>query len=76
MTLGTDAQPNGGGRNQMPPIGLSEGDRILSDLRKLRDTIIVAWEERGVILSREERYELQREIMETCELLTQLAGRS
>jgi hypothetical protein len=75
LTLTSDARPSGSGQNQAPPIGSSEGDLILSDLRRLRDLIITAWEERGVILSRDERYDLQREIKETCELLMELTGR-
>jgi hypothetical protein len=50
----------------------SEAERIRRDLRRLREAIVVAWGERGVMLSRDERHELQREIQETCDLLMQL----
>jgi len=53
----------------------SEAERILRDLRRLRDAIVAAWEERGVMLSRDERRELRQEIRETCDLLTQLTER-
>lgn len=61
---------SGGGAGATP----SEADRILHELRRLRETIVVAWDERAVILSREERHELRQEIKETCDLLTQLTA--
>ena len=52
----------------------SEADRIMADLRALRQAVLVAWQERAVILSREQRLELTAEIKETCELLTGLTS--
>jgi hypothetical protein len=57
-------------------IDHSEGKRILTELRSLRRTIIDAWHERGVILSRAEQAELRDEIRRTCELLTSLTSSS
>jgi len=62
---------SGGGAAAAP----SEAERILRDLRRLREAIVIAWEERGVIMSRDEREELRQEIEETCDLLSQLIGR-
>lgn len=50
----------------------SEADIILNDLRALRDRVVTAWCERGVILTGEEQAELHAEISRTCELLTDL----
>ena len=62
---------SGGGAGAAP----SEAERILRDLRRLREAIVVAWEERGVIMSRDECQDLRQEIEETCDLLSQLIGR-
>jgi hypothetical protein len=51
-----------------------EADRILADLRSLRQSILVAWNERAVILTREEQQELREEIKDTCEILNNLTG--
>lgn len=51
----------------------SEADRILGNLRSLRQEIIDAWSARGVILTPEEREALREEIQLTCELLSGLA---
>lgn len=53
-------------------IGSQEAEDILSNLRALRDQIVTAWNERGVVLSREEQATLHDEIKQTCELLTDL----
>lgn len=53
-------------------IGSSEADAILHNLRSLRDDIVVAWQERAVILSAAERAALHEEIKATCDLLTDL----
>lgn len=53
-------------------IGNEEAESILSNLRALRDQIVIAWNERAVILSRDERAALHREIKGTCEFLTDL----
>ena len=53
-------------------IGSAEADSILENLRALRDQIVTAWSERGVVLSREEQVALHREIQQTCEFLTNL----
>ena len=51
-------------------IGSAEADSILLNLRALRDQIVTAWSERGVVLSREEQSMLHAEIQQTCEFLT------
>ena len=52
--------------------GSSEAEEILSNLRALREQIVTAWSERGVVLSRPEQAALHAEIKETCEFLTAL----
>lgn len=54
--------------------GSSEAERILADLRALRQSVVVAWQERAVILSREEQLQLTAEIKRTCEILTDLTA--
>jgi hypothetical protein len=56
-------------------IGASEAQRLLTDLRMLRRHIVDAWQERGVILTREEQRELRDEIKLTCEILAGLTPR-
>lgn len=73
MTAGLDQDPWAGSGAIVAP---SEAERILRDLRRLREAIVVAWEERGVIMSRDERQELRQEIRDTCDLLTKLTERS
>ena len=50
----------------------SDAEDILSNLRALREQIVTAWSERGVVLSRPEQAALHAEIKETCEFLTAL----
>ena len=50
----------------------SDAEEILSNLRALREQIVTAWSERGVVLSRPEQAALHAEIKETCEFLTAL----
>ena len=50
----------------------SEAEAILQNLRTLRDQIVIAWNERAVVLSRDEQAELHAEIKQTCEFLTDL----
>ena len=52
--------------------GSRDADKLLADLRTLRRSIILAWQERSVMLTRAEQQELRNEIRETCELLTSL----
>lgn len=58
--------------NNVVSIGASEVEVILNNLRSLRDQIVTAWQERGVLLSREEQGQLHAEITQTCEFLTDL----
>ena len=58
--------------NNVVSIRPSEAEVILSDLRILRDKVVTAWCERGVVLSKEEQADLHAEIKRTCELLTDL----
>lgn len=55
-------------------IGISEGDLILGDLRQLRERIVTAWFERGVMLTRDEQGRLRDEIRQTCSLLADLTA--
>ena len=50
----------------------SEAEVILKNLRSLRDHVVTAWCERGVVLSQEEQAELHAEIKRTCDFLTDL----
>lgn len=59
-------------RTNVISIGSLEADEILTNVRLLRDQIITAWNERGVVLSREEQARLHAEIKQTCELLMDL----
>ncbi len=70
-------------RNQQSSIGIggnvfsldaSEAQTILADLRFLRRKIIDAWQERAVVLTREEQEELRKEIQHTCALLADLTS--
>jgi hypothetical protein len=58
--------------NNVVSVGASEAEAILANLRSLRHQIVTAWQERGVLLSREEQGELHAEIMQTCEFLADL----
>jgi hypothetical protein len=49
-----------------------EAEAILNNLRALRDQIVTAWREKGVVLIPEERAELRDEIKQTCQFLTDL----
>jgi predicted nuclease of restriction endonuclease-like (RecB) superfamily len=53
-------------------VGSSDAEEILSNLRALREQIVTAWSERGVVLNRPEQAALHAEIKETCEFLTAL----
>ncbi len=50
----------------------SEAERLLANLRSLRNDIVTAWRERAVILTREERTKLRDEIKQTCQFLDDL----
>jgi hypothetical protein len=52
----------------------SEARRITAELRVLQSKIVDAWQERAVILTREEQQELKAEIARTCSLLTHLTS--
>ena len=47
---------------------------IRLDLLTLRNSVTLAWRERGVMLTREEQRELKAEIADLCELLKDLTG--
>jgi hypothetical protein len=55
-------------------IGVSEADRLLNNLRKLREELINAWFERGVMLTPDEQVRLRDEIRQTCALLSDLTA--
>ncbi|MCL6684780.1 hypothetical protein [Sphingomonas alba] len=56
------------------PRKVGEAESIINDLRQLRQVIIHAWNERSVMLTKEERRELQSEVRETCDLLNELTS--
>ena len=66
---GTNHEPT---RSNVVSIGASEADSILENLRLLREQIVTAWQERAVILSKEERQALTAEIRQTCQFLEDL----
>jgi hypothetical protein len=47
---------------------------LLTDIRVLRRTIVDAWQERAVTLTREEQRDLRDEIRSTCALLMDLTS--
>ena len=47
----------------------TELDEILSELESLRHTIVNAWRERAIILTKDEQQRLREEIRRTCDLL-------
>lgn len=50
----------------------SELEAVLARVRILRDELVIAWQERAVVLSKSEQGSLYQEIVGTCELLTNL----
>ena len=68
------SDPQNGRTGTVTPLRGSEADRILADLRRLREDVINAWFERAVILTREEQEALRAEIRQTCQLLTDLTA--
>lgn len=60
--------------SNVTPIRDSEADRILMNLRRLREDVINAWFERAVILTSDEQQSLRSEIRQTCQLLTDLTA--
>lgn len=61
-------------RSNVVNIAAAEAQQMLSDIRALRQRVLLAWHERGVTLTKEERRELKAEITYTCELLTHLTS--
>jgi hypothetical protein len=63
-----------GQEHAIDPVAQSgrEADAILINLRDLRDQIVTAWREKGVVLLPEEQAELRAEIKQTCQFLTDL----
>jgi hypothetical protein len=54
------------------PVQVSDVQVILGDVRLLRNQIVTAWRERGVVLTVEERELLHDEITQTCQFLNDL----
>lgn len=50
----------------------SDAEAILAKIGDLRDEVILAWGERGVVLSSYEQDRLHHEIVKTCDLLRNL----
>jgi len=67
----SDAQPQRGQPNftNIHSIDSSEAKKLLTEIRGLRRRIVDAWQERAVVLTREEQLELKAEIADTCEIL-------
>lgn len=55
-------------------LGAFDAEEMLRDLREHRERLILAWRERGVMLTREEQDRLREEITETCQLLSGLSA--
>jgi len=53
---------------------ISHARDIRADLAALRRSVTVAWQERGVMLTREEQEALQAEIKDLCHYLRDLTG--
>ena len=66
---------NSANRSNVVNIAAAEVEHIFSDIRALRQRVLLAWHERGVTLTSEERKELKAEIAYTCELLMLLTSR-
>jgi len=62
-------------RSNVVNIAASEAQQTLSEIRMLRQRVLLSWHERGVMLTKDERAELKAEIAYTCELLTLLTSR-
>ena len=58
--------------NNVVSIGAADAESIRANLRELRDQIVTAWQERCVVLSKDEQTVLRTEIEETCKLLMDL----
>lgn len=69
---GTHQDETSSNLSRIRPAGVAP---ILENLRSLRDQIVTAWRERGVMLSDEEQRQLHAEIKQTCEFLTDLTHR-
>jgi hypothetical protein len=50
----------------------SDVESVRANIAALRTSVVVAWRERGVMLTRDEQKALRDEIAETCELLLDL----
>jgi hypothetical protein len=50
----------------------SEAEAGLTRIQMLRDEIVTAWRERGIMLTKSEQDRLHAEIVDTCKLLTDL----
>lgn len=53
-------------------LGAFSADALLDKLADLRESLISAWRERAVMLTKEEQARLKREITDTCALLSEL----
>ena len=51
-----------------------ELERTLAEVREFRQTIVKAWQARGVTLRRDERHRLRDEIQSTCDMLKDLTA--
>jgi hypothetical protein len=52
----------------------SEAEKIIEEVRAMRRAVCHAWQERGVVLTRDEQRRLAEEIKLTCELLSDLTA--
>lgn len=66
---------NSANRSNVVNIAAAEAQHMLSDIRAFRQRTLLAWHERGVTFTEEERAKLRAEIAYTCELLTLLTSR-
>ena len=56
-------------KRSVPEILNSELDEMLAGLESLRQTVVTAWQERAVVLTKDEQRRLREEIRRTCDLL-------
>ena len=65
-------QPDGLAASNVLQLESTELRAIREDLDALRRRIVIAWLERGVILTSLERAQLHEDIRETCDFLAEL----
>jgi hypothetical protein len=65
---------DGRGAANVSDLPNSHAHDIRADLLALRQSVTLAWQERGVMLTPEEQIELRAEIRDLCQYLKDLTG--